>query len=154
MKKAPHYGGAGKEYLNAVRGLYSNQFRRLPPYARVLVSRLAARDTWQPYQYVGTSLDGCCPQLWVFFGPDAWNIAKERIGHYLLVVAPYGEDPAMFDWRILAGNDPIIIQPFGSMSGDSLQALVSALVRDGVKRALYLGDKGMIRYAVPGRLAS
>lgn len=123
--------------------------RRLPPFARELAARLANRASWP--RWAGTSPDGHHISIWVGLGPDAWQWAREHINQRMLTIIPPDEDPNSYDWRMLAGHDPVILFSAGDTSGDEVRAVVSAMMRAGVKGVVH-GDAGKItRYRMEGR---
>jgi hypothetical protein len=54
----------------------------------------------------------------------------------------------MFNWRVLAGHNPILLDLCGEVDGDHLRRLVQAILRDGVRRVLRTDL--CIRYLAPG----
>lgn len=109
--------------------------RKLPPYAHdILAVRQAGtlRGRW------GTSSDGRAPSLFLCVGSDAWRVARQWAGHRLVTLMPPSEDPAGFDWRCLAGADPVLLWRCGIVDGDILAALLQAVMRDGTDRVLDL----------------
>ncbi len=150
-KNAPARGiGRGAKRTYYPRKFSTTPPRRLPPYGRRLAAVLARPDTW-PW-YVGTSPDGRHVTILTLCGPGCWDRAhtwETGAEHRLFVVAPSGEAPDRYDWRILRGHDPILIDPCGDVSGPEIQALAAALIRDGVERALFCGPRGATRYAAP-----
>lgn len=127
--------------------------RRLPPYARYLRDVLAAPATWPRYR--GTSADGQHCTIWIAIGADAWAWARDR-EHRLLLVCPPGDNPARYDWSLLAGgqHDPILVMPCGPVDDAEIAALIGALTRDGVERVLYLADDGSRLYRAEERHAA
>ena len=94
--------------------------RRLPPYLK--------RQSWKPR---GT--------IWVVVGSGAWAFARDRVDEHHLGVftlLPPGEDPATFDWRLLAGHDPILLVQAGAIDGDQVRQLAHAILMDGTERIL------------------
>lgn len=127
--------------------------RRRPPYGARLAAVLARPETWP--EWSGTSSDRAHLTLWVLAGPDAWRIAGVWLAtRALYVVAPPGEDPAGYDWRVVAGHPPVLVHPCGDLTQAEFAALVGALVRDGAERVLVLfgGDpsRPVRLYRVPG----
>ena len=106
----------------------------LPPYGRTLADRLSKPATWP--QYAGTSPDGAAVTVWVALGPGAWDWAQDGADAFLLTILPPGADPASYDWRCLAGHDPVILQRCGPVQESDIHALADALLRDGVQRVL------------------
>ena len=95
--------------------------KRRPPYAREFQE---ARET------------GRHVNPWLFAGKDAYEYAARR-GPGRLVL-PEGEDPAAFDWRVVAGLDVVVRWPGASkLEVDALGAL---LVRSGARSVLVLDD--------------
>ena len=112
-----------------------NSTRKLPPYANTI---LAARQTGNLTGKWGTSPDGHTPTLFLCIGSDSWRVAREWSGHRFITLLPPGEDPEIFDWRCLAGADPIILWRCGRVDGEALEALLRAVMRDGTNRVLDL----------------
>lgn len=111
--------------------------RRRPPYAARLAAILARPETWP--EWSGTSPDRAHLTLWVLAGPDAWEVAGIWLGtRALYVIAPPGEEPARFDWRVLAGHPPVLVHPCGALAQAEVADLVGALLRDGAGRVLVL----------------
>lgn len=72
------------------------------------------------------------PNVFVFAGSDAWNMAENRrrnFGVDSALVLPPGDDPDGFRWPPL---DAIVAIP-GDCDGARFRALVRALLRDGVR---------------------
>ena len=121
--------------------------RRLPPYAHALRVALSQPAGW--LRVMGTSADGQHPTLWVLAGAGAWDLAREwKDLRRLFLVLPPGENPAGFNWSVLAGHDPVILKVAGDLAGAEVQALVLALMRDGVQRVLLAGEGGLALYKV------
>lgn len=111
--------------------------RRLPPFAKSII---AARRTGNLTGQWGAAADGKSAPVTLCVGSDAWRPAREWHGHRLITLLPPGEPPASFDWRCLAGSDPVSLWRCGAVDGDTLHALLSAVMRDGVVRVLDLAD--------------
>ena len=109
--------------------------RRQPPYAKILRARLADSTSW--WKWSGTSAVGTVT-IWVACGPDCWNWARKRIGTFLVTLCPPNEPPERFDWSLLAGHDPILVERCGKVSDDFAHRLCAALINDGVTRILDL----------------
>lgn len=121
--------------------------RRLPPYAHALRVALSQPAGW--CQFMGTSADGTKPTLWVLAGSGAWDMAREwKALRRLFLVLPPGEAPAGFNWSVLAGHDPVILKVAGDLAATEVQALVLALMRDGVQRVLLADEGGLALYKV------
>lgn len=115
---------------------------RLPPYSKRLVS--ITGPAW------GTSPDGLHHTQWVLFGLGAWGEAQQwQHSTRRFVLLPPGDDPSIYDWRALRKHPPVLLQPCGEATGDELKPLVTALLRDGVARVLYLGDNSVTLFATP-----
>lgn len=127
--------------------------RRPPPYGRRLADVLARPATWPGY--IGTSKDGRRLTVWVLVGAAAWSLAREwEPQRRAFLVCPPDAGPADFDWRMLAGHDPILLRPCGEVDGDHIRRLVTAMMRDGVRRVLrtdsgarYLARPQEVRHA-------
>ena len=92
---------------------YSN---RRPPYSKRLAAMLERSNDWPGY--VGTSSDGRHVSIWLLFGPGCWGWAHVwKDQPRLFVVCPPGEDPSGYDWRLLRGHDPILVEPVGECPG-------------------------------------
>lgn len=122
--------------------------RRQPPFGRELSTRLADRSSWP--RWMGTSADGRHLSIWVAIGPDAWAWAREHIERRLLLIVPPSEDPSAFDWRALAGHDPIILFSAGDTTGDEVRAAVLAMMSCGVNKIIHGGSNGITRYRREG----
>ncbi len=111
--------------------------RRRPPCSVRLSEILARPETW--HQWSGTSPDRAHLTLSVLAGPAAWQLAGVWLAtRALYVVAPPGEDPARFDWRVLSGHPPVLVHPCGALTQAEVADLVGALLRDGAERVLVL----------------
>lgn len=107
----------------------------LPPFGReILLVRQSGhcRGKW------GTSPNGRIPTLFLCVGSDSWRVAREWTGRRLITLLPPGEDSDAFDWRFLAGADPVLLWRCGDVDGDVLAALLRAIMRDGTDRVLDL----------------
>lgn len=111
--------------------------RRLPPFAKSIIK---ARRSGSLTGQWGAAADGQSAPVTLCIGSDAWTPAREWHGRRLITLLPPGEDPAGFDWRCLAGSDPILLWRCGHVDGDVLQALLVAVMRDGAERVLDLAD--------------
>ncbi|MFZ5620688.1 MAG: hypothetical protein ACOY5W_06670 [Pseudomonadota bacterium] len=109
--------------------------RRLPPFAK---SILAARRAGSFRGQWGASPDGRSAPATLCIGSDAWTPAWEWAGHRLITLLPPGEDPGSFDWRCLAGSDPVLLWRCGEVDGGVMNALLVAVMRDGTDRVLDL----------------
>lgn len=118
--------------------------RRLPPYARELGARLRVPASFK--DYVGTSADGRHPTIWLGVGPNAWDWARKNQGLRLLSLLPPGDDPAAYDWRLLAGHNPVFIVSCGDVTDGEVRALVAAIMRDGTQRVIHGGELKVTRY--------
>jgi hypothetical protein len=103
--------------------------KRQPPFAKDLAKRLAG----DLHNYWGTSTDGKHPALFLLWGREAWEIAKQWRGRRLLTLLPPGDDPAAYDWRVLRGHDPIILWRCGQVPGAEVMSLLQAVMADGVQ---------------------
>lgn len=118
---------------------------RTPPYGTRLRAVLAQPSTW-PW-YIGTSANGQGLTLNVLTGSDAWRLAGQWTEQpRLYVLAPIGDDPARFDWRLLAGHDPVLLHIIGQVDGDHIRRLVPAILGDGTRRVLRM-DNGVMYIA-------
>lgn len=104
--------------------------RRLPPYARELID--ARRGDLR--RYVGTSPDGRHPTLFLLAGADCWPVARQWHGRRLLVLLPPGDQPEAYRWECLRDADPVLLWRCGELDGDTLQRLLVAAMRGGVRR--------------------
>jgi len=122
--------------------------RKLPPYARKIQGAINNPDTRQTF--MGTSPDGQHLTIWIAIGTEAWLFAKAR-PQFLIVVCPIDEHPDRFNWKFTAYHDPILVTQQGTIIDDTLQNLIFALMRDGVKRILFFnGQQKSVRYVVEG----
>ncbi len=117
---------------------------RLPPYGIILRERLADRANWP--RWAGTSPDGNHVSIWIACGPGAWQWARAHIDHRLLLVAPLGEDPARYNWRMLRGHDPVTLLSCGAITADDVLAVVRAMMACGVDRVMHGGAHKITRY--------
>lgn len=85
---------------------------------------------------------------YIIAGSRAWQKAKEIENTHRFVMLPPGDDPAQYDWSLLAGHDPIVTLVAGDpLTKDEYDALATALMRDGVQRFLCpAGDGCAVRY--------
>jgi len=118
--------------------------RRLPPYSHELAARLRQPKNFS--RYAGTSANGRNPQLWCGIGPRVWDWAQRFFDRRLLTLLPPGDDPEIFDWRLLAGNDPLFVVACGPVEQSEIRALVAAMMRDGTKKILVGGDSRITVY--------
>jgi hypothetical protein len=110
--------------------------RRLPPYAREII---AARQTGDLRGYWGTSPDGQHPQIILCCGSNAWDAARDWAGRRLVTLLPPSDTPDEYDWRFMAGADPILLWRYGSIDGNDVIQLLHAVMRDGTNRVLEVG---------------
>ena len=128
--------------------------RKLPPYGRRVAAALSEPASWR--NYIGTSADGSGVTLWIAIGSEAWEWAAERREHRHLVVAiPPDVDPKAFNWKFMAGHDPIMLCGAGEVDAEHAKAAATALLRDGVQHVTYLPNDGSLwtGYAPKGRLS-
>jgi hypothetical protein len=140
-KKGPRAGGHS-QYMGAFSKFHGNYtgkpaHRKLPPYGAKL--RDIAADPVARRRCVGSSADGELLTIWLICGADGWTLARswsdrEEIRAFILL--PLGDDPAAYDWRLLRGNDPILLHFCGEIDCEQTKALILALMRDGVQRVL------------------
>jgi len=122
--------------------------RKLPPYARKIQGAINNPNTRQ--SFMGTSPDGRSLTIWIAIGTEAWGFAKTR-SKFLIAICPNDERPENYCWKFAKGHDPILITQQGAIFGSSLQNLIFALMRDGVKRILFFnGQQKSVRYVVEG----
>lgn len=105
---------------------------QLPPYGRELAARLRGdlRDWW------GAAPNGKAAPIMLLTGPDAWRAAQDWRNHRLIALHPYESNPATYNWRVLAGHDPVLLWRCGPVEGDAVIALMRAIMMDGVQRVL------------------
>jgi hypothetical protein len=83
----------------------------------------------------------------VICGFDGWQAAREyRNAGWGFVLLPPATNPEGFNWRVCAGYDPVLICVHGDIPAAVLVRLGRALIRDGVKSALTIGDVGLFRF--------
>jgi len=136
----------------------SGRRRRSPPYGRRLKALLADRGAWPKYS--GTSPDGQHLTIRVVAGSDAWRIAhawRPLRPPVPFVLAPPGEDPAGFDWRVLAGDYcPLtMLWIAGKLPLGDERALVIAILRAGAEGVLVIAPdrRQLYRRAERGEVA-
>ena len=113
---------------------------RLPPYGKKLVSVISKPETWP--QYMGTSPDGSRLTFWIAIGPAAWEWAGTRLNGFLVSVIPENANPEAFKFNFTKGHDPILVQQCGDSPAEYVKSLIYALMRDGVKRVMLMGENG------------
>lgn len=109
--------------------------RRLPPYAKEII---AARKRGNLQAWWGSSPNGKSPTLIVCAGELAWRTARDWASHRLITLLPPGDEADSYDWRCLAGADPVLLWRCGSVDGEALEKLLKAVMRDGTDRILDL----------------
>ncbi len=114
--------------------------RPLPPFGRILQQRIADRSNW--HRWWGCTATGL--SVFVVTGVGAWNWARWRLPTRLVLVAPPGTDPEAYDWRLLAGHDPILLMAAGQTDGEHVRRLVIALMGAGISRVLDLRGGGTL----------
>jgi hypothetical protein len=109
-----------------------------PPYACELSEILADSPPWRRW---GASPDGRRLAVTVTAGPSAWDIARAcfAIGAPVLV-APPGEDPAGYDWRLVADPRLAPVWIHGDLPEHEVRRLVVAILRDGADSVITLSD--------------
>jgi hypothetical protein len=110
---------------------------KYPPYGKQLMAIINAPKTWR--ECYGTSPDGKHLTIWIAIGSQAWEWAKARVGHKLVVVVPDDESPDIYRYSFVKGHDPILVQQCGETSADFIKSLVAALMRDGAQRVWVWG---------------
>ncbi len=114
---------------------------KCPPYAKRFSDVLDTPGVWP--QYRGTSSDGKRLSLFIIAGSNAWEMAKKSLSSKLLfLVHPPADPPEIYDWRICAGHEPIIILTAGRLNNDISRRLSIALLRDGVDRVVTSAGDG------------
>lgn len=115
--------------------------RRLPPYGRQVLDRLAG-DIREYYQ---SSPDGSRAQIFVAVGPDAMGWPQEHPRTLAVAVAP-GEDPAAyrFDWA--APHAPVQIVAAPTAEPDLLRRTAATLMRDGASYVVAMLPVGWTRF--------
>lgn len=115
--------------------------RKKPPYSKNLVAQLSGdlRQLW------GCAPDGQSVPLWVVAGHDAWYWAELYRVNRALILMPYPEDPAGYDWRIVKGHK-LLLHVEGLMPDSQRQRLIVELVQAG---ALSVMDMGRRHWFVP-----
>ena len=115
--------------------------KSLPPYGKILTERLARPGQWP--QYWGTSPDGSSVSIFVVVGTRAWRVANSWIKKRLLVISPPGEDPALFDWSLLASHEPVLMYCAGPVRLAEMDCLAAAVLRDGAFKLQVIGQDGL-----------
>ncbi len=119
----------------------SHKHLKRPPYSAYLCAALRHPEKWP--QYAGTAPDGSSVSIFLTVGSKAWKRARDLENSHLFVVLPPGDDPLLYDWRSLAGHDPIVAIVEGEPPSEKeFYNLASALIRDGVKRFTRPGKGG------------
>ncbi len=107
-----------------------------PPYRKraVAMLRTSLKESW------GVSVDGTQATVWALVGDQAWNVAKHWLDTpRIFIVIPDMED---YDYRALAGHDPLILLVCGDASHLSLPAIGKAMITQGIERVLLIGENG------------
>jgi hypothetical protein len=112
--------------------------RQLPPYAHAIIAA-RQRRSGDLHKFWGTSPDGHHPQIILCCGPSAWDAARDWAGRRLVTLLPPENAPDNYDWRFMAGTDPVLLWRCGSIEGNVVMQLVHAVMRDGTDRVLEIG---------------
>jgi hypothetical protein len=101
-----------------------------PPFAHKVAAALSAGEL---AKLAFSSPNGRHISPVVACGSTAWSIGHALDAkRCLYLVCPPTDRPDIFDWRVMAGHDPILLF---SEDGEH-DALAAALIRDGVKRVV------------------
>lgn len=116
---------------------------KLPPYAKSLLELRRNPEHWATLLRAFT--------VHVFCGSKAWQEAQNAIrAGWGFVLLPPGENPEGYDWSVCAGYDPVLICVHGNMAAAVFDRLGRALIRDGVTRALCIGDSDPFVFVAKG----
>ena len=111
----------------------SHETIKRAPYSEYLRAALNHPENWP--QYAGTSADCSAVSVFLLVGSESWNKARNLENTHLFALLPPGDDPFLYDWRVLAGHDPIVAIVEGQPPSEKdFYNLASALIRDGIKR--------------------
>jgi len=118
--------GTGRRFgkaLSTRTTLYGNWSRlRLPPFGREVEAALSA---------------GQHPNVRLYACADGWELAKQHratFGPGSTLLLPLGDDPEAYRWPLVCE----LVANVTGLSGDNLQRLARALVRDGCRLAYLL----------------
>lgn len=110
--------------------------RRLPPYGRQVMERIAAGGDQ------GRS-------VWVAAGSGAWQWAATH-PHHMAVVAPIDAAPSTLCWEVAVPEDrrnPALIHVVGVLKSAALDELAAELLLAGAMRVIVTWPDGrMVRY--------
>lgn len=118
--------------------------RRLPPYGRQVMERVAASGGDR-----GRS-------VWVVTGSGAWQWAAAHTSH-LAVVAPTDTDPSTLRWDVAAPDDrrnPALIHVAGEVEASALDDLAAELMLAGAARVIVTWPDGRIVRYLPEQEAA
>lgn len=117
---------------------WSTPKRRLPPFAQQV--RAILDDPDRRRASFGAAPNGRLAQVHLVVGLHAWDRAtrfmQARIPRLALLL-PAGQDPASFDWSVCSHKHagmPIVILSSSGTPIETLDALASAVLRDGCRR--------------------
>jgi hypothetical protein len=112
---------------------------RRPPYAKQLQALKDNPGHWRTLRRSST--------VHVLAGSNAWPMSHQYIeAGWGFCLLPPASNPEDYSWSVCAGFDPVLICVCGTMPAAVLDRLGRCLVRDGVKRALTIGDVGLFRF--------
>jgi hypothetical protein len=112
---------------------------RRPPYSKQLQALKDNPDHWSTLRRAHT--------VHVLCGSKAWQAAHDLLeAGWAFVLLPPASSPEDHSWTICAGYNPVLIAVHGDIPAAVLARLGRALIRDGVKTALTIGDVGLFRF--------
>lgn len=109
--------------------------KSLPPFGLRLKRYLAT----------GKKIQNNC---WLFLGVNAWQKAKAFSETQHVLCLPYGAEPEEYDWTVINGLHPLLIDCGGDFDAGIIRKLAYLLLAAGATPAVHviLFDKRMVIY--------